>query len=105
MTFGELTNILGIQQSKHGTSQVKIEWIRFYFPAWGLYALYENNLYKIVRYRNEDGIFDGTLDAGGRFIEVEKNLDDLQIIIKDYNKFFIDVFENKSFQTNFKDNI
>ncbi len=101
MTFGELINILGLQESKIGTTQTKIEWIRFYFTAWELTI----KNYNIVRYRNESGIFDGALELNNKYINIDKNFDKLEITIGNYKRLFIDLFENKSFQINFKDSI
>jgi len=106
MTFGELINILGLQKSKLNSTQTKAQWIDFYFTAWKLYALYNDEKCEIVRYRNEDDIFDGTLKTfDSNFINIDNNFNKLEVVIKNYRRLFVDVFENKNFQTNFKDAI
>jgi len=105
MTFGKLIDILGIQESKDlKTYQTKIEWIKFYFTAWEMYAIYNDRKYDVVRYRN-DGVFDGTLRFENDFINIDSNFDKLEIIIENYKRLFIDIFENKNFRINFKDAI
>ena len=106
MTFGELINILGLQESKPGTTQTKIEWIKFYFTAWELGVMYGGKKYNVVRYRNDNnGVFDGCLESNLGYIDIDNNIDKLEIIIGNYKRLFIDIFENKGFQINFKDSI
>jgi HKD family nuclease len=104
MTFGELINTLGLQKSKYGIEQIKINWVKNNFRTWGLFVIYNGKVYNIERYRGTNNIFDGLLHGNNEFIEVEK-LDKLEIIVKNYEKLFMDIFENKGFQTNFKDSI
>lgn len=102
MTFNELIDILGLQESKHGTTQTKEQWIKFYFTAWKLTV----KNYNIVRYRNDNnGIFDGTVEFNGKYINFDKNFGKLEITIGNYKRLFIDVFENENFKINFKDSI
>lgn len=105
MTFGELINILGLQKSKQNPSQTKIEWIKFYFTEWELSIIYNDKKCNIARYRNIDGIFDGCLEYNHNYINIDDHFDKLEIIIGNYKMLFIDVFENKNFQINFRDSI
>jgi len=105
MTFGELINILGLQKTKYGTSQTKAQWISLYFTAWELTIMYKGRNFNIARYRDENGIFDGSLEYNHNYINIDNHFDKLEIIIGNYKKFFIDVFENNNFRINFNDSI
>jgi len=107
MTFGELINILGIYKSQsQSTRQVKITWIDEYFPWWEMKVVTDGGVGIVKRYRDEDGIFDGTVMLEDfTYYSVEDNMDKLPIIINKYNKFFATIFEDKYFQENFDNSI
>lgn len=107
MTFGELINILGIYKSRaQSTRQVKITWINEYFPWWEMKIITDGGVGIVKRYRDEDGVFDGTVELGsGKYYEVNNDMDKLPIIINKYNKFFATIFEDKYFQENFDNSI
>jgi len=107
VTFGRLINILGIQESSHFARQNKSVWTKEYFKDWYLEAYTPEGKGFVVRYRNEGGVFDGTIegDVVGKYISVDDNFGDLPITIGNYKILFDDVFNNIYFQTNFERSI
>ena len=100
MKFSLFLDIMDMHESRHGTWQVKINWLQTYFSMWQLFLISEGTECVIKRYREEDGVFDGALQEkdGYTIFNIEDGMGDLEVVIHNKKLLLDSVFHDDNLQ-------